>query len=271
GGGLLQEAIELTGLFIEQGPVVQVRGTGGRVEILEDLDEAIHYRGPLAILTNRMSASASEILAGAVQDYGRGIVIGEQTFGKGTVQSMMELERGQLKATIAKFYRITGGSTQHRGVEPDISYPAMHDMNSIGESALTEAMPWDTIDKVSYESYGSLEPVIDTLQDRHLKRQKNDPDYAYRLAVIDRRQEILKKKTLSLNEEVRRKERSDAKEWELALENKLRLAKNQTPIETLDELESEDAQDSQDDPQLVEAANILLDYAALSSQATAQK
>ena len=271
GGGLLQEAIELTGLFIEQGPVVQVRGTVGGVEILEDLDKAIYYKGPLAILTNRMSASASEILAGAVQDYGRGIVIGERTFGKGTVQSMIGLERGQLKATIAKFYRITGGSTQHKGVYPDIAYPSMHDMNSVGESALTEAMPWDTIAKVDYQPFGSPEPLMVPLRERHLQRQKNDPDYAYRLAMIERLQEMRKKDTLSLNEAVRRKERTDAEEWELALKNKRQLAKNLPLIETLDELDSEETEGSQDDPLLVEAAKVLLDYAELSSQLTAQK
>ncbi|MCF7975805.1 MAG: carboxy terminal-processing peptidase [Phycisphaerae bacterium] len=263
GGGLLQEAIELTGLLIKQGPVVQVRAAGGRIEILNDLDNAIYYDGPLAILTNRMSASASEILAGAVQDYGRGIVIGERTFGKGTVQAMMTLDRGQLKATIAKFYRITGGSTQHKGIVPDISYPTMHDVNSIGESALTEAMPWDTIGKITYPSYGNPQPFMTTLRDRHLERQKHDPDYTYRLAMIDYLQEMRKKNTLSLNEEVRRKERKDADEWQLTLENTRRLAKNQTPIETLDELESTESQDSQDDPLLIEAARILLDYAEL--------
>jgi carboxyl-terminal processing protease len=271
GGGLLQEAIELTGLFIEKGPVVQVRGIDGRVEILRDLDNAIHYRGPLAILTNRMSASASEILAGAVQDYGRGIVIGERTFGKGTVQSVMALDRGQFKATVAKFYRITGGSTQHRGVYPDISYPTMYDMNSIGESALPEAMAWDTIDEVPYQSYGNLQPSIAALRDRHQQRQKNDPDYAYRLAMIDHLQEMRKKKTLSLNEVVRRQERKDTDAWQLTLIHERRLAKNQAPIEKLDELESAETEDSQDDPLLVETANILLDYAELSSQLTAPK
>ncbi len=266
GGGLLQEALELTGLFIERGPVVQVRDAGGRIEVLRDRDKAIYYRGPLAILTNRLSASASEILAGAVQDYGRGIVIGERTFGKGTVQTVMDLDRGQLKATVAKFYRITGGSTQHKGVEPDISYPTMYDMNSIGESALIEAMPWDTIAKVSYPAYGSLQPFMATLRDRHLQRQKNDPDYQYRLAMIDHLQEMRRKNTLSLNEAVRRKERADADEWQLSLENERRLAKNQTPIKKLDELESEETEDSQDDPLLVETAHILLDYAGLSSQ-----
>jgi carboxyl-terminal processing protease len=270
GGGLLQEALELTGLFIEQGPVVQVRDAGGRIEVLRDRDRSIYYRGPLAILTNRLSASASEILAGAVQDYGRGIVIGERTFGKGTVQSVMPLDRGQLKATIAKFYRITGGSTQHRGVEPDITYPALHDMNSIGESALTEAMPWDTIAKVAYQAYGSVQPSIAALRDRHEQRQKDDPDYTYRLAWIDRLQETRAKNTLSLNEVVRRKERDDTKEWQLTLENTKRIAKGLTPIEKLEELDSEDEEESPEDPLLIETANILLDYVELSSKLTAQ-
>ncbi len=269
GGGLLQEALELTGLFIERGPVVQVRDAGGRIEVLRDRDKAIYYKGPLAILTNRLSASASEILAGAVQDYGRGIVIGERTFGKGTVQTMMELDRGQLKATVAKFYRITGGSTQHKGVEPDISYPTMYDMNSIGESALTEAMPWDTIARVTFPAYGNPKPLMTTLRDRHLERQTDDPDYKYRLAMIDHLQEMRAKNTLSLSEAVRRKEREDADKWQLTLENARRLAKGETPVKKLEELESEDTEeteDAEDDPLLVEAAHILLDYAGLSSQ-----
>lgn len=267
GGGLLQEAIELTGLFIEKGPVVQVRDIGGRVEVLSDYDRSIHYKGPLAILTNRLSASASEILAGAVQDYGRGIVVGERTFGKGTVQAMNPLERGQLKSTMAKFYRITGASTQHRGIEPDISYPiTLHDVNSIGESALPEALPWDTIDKVPYRSYGKVQPWIDDLRDRHLQRQESDADYTYRVAMIDHLQEMRKKNTLSLNEEVRRKEREDTRAWQLALENERRVAKNQDPIETLEELESEEEEDTSEDPLLAECAHILLDYAELSSR-----
>ena len=266
GGGLLQEAIELTGLFIKQGPLVQVRGVSGRTEVLTNQDRTMYYRGPLAVLTNRLSASASEIFAGAIQDYGRGLVMGERTFGKGTVQSVAALDRGQLKTTIAKFYRITGASTQHRGVEPDISYPALHDMNSIGESALAEAMPWDTIPKVTYEAYGNPQSFMADLRDRHERRQKSDPDFRYRLAMIDRLEEMRAKDTLSLNEDVRRKERNDAEEWELTLENNRRLAKNLEPVKELEELESEDAQDSQDDPLLVETANILLDYMELSSQ-----
>jgi carboxyl-terminal processing protease len=271
GGGLLQEAIELTGLFIEQGPVVQVRDADGRVEILRDPDSAIHYTGPLAILTNRLSASASEILAGAIQDYGRGIVIGERTFGKGTVQSVMALDRGQLKATIAKFYRITGGSTQHRGVEPDITYPALHDMNSIGESALTEAMPWDTIGKVAFQSYGSVQPLIASVRERHQQRQKDDPDYTYRLAWIDHLQETRTKKTLSLNEVVRRKERDDTKDWQLTLENIKRIAKDLAPIKTLEELDSEESDTPKEDPLLIETAHVLLDYAELSSASAGQR
>ncbi|MCP4451041.1 MAG: tail-specific protease, partial [Planctomycetes bacterium] len=271
GGGLLQEALELTGLFIEQGPVVQVRDAEGRVEVLRDLDRSIYYKGPLAILTNRLSASASEILAGAIQDYGRGIVIGEQTFGKGTVQSVMTLDRGQLKATIAKFYRVTGGSTQHRGVEPDITYPTLHDMNSIGESALTEAMPWDTIARVPYQAHGNVQPFIAALRERHQTRQKDDPDYTYRLAMIDHYQVIREKKTLSLNESVRRKERDDTKDWKLVLENIRRIAKDLTPIEKLEELDSEESDASQKDPLLVETANILLDYVELSSKLTVQR
>ncbi|MFT6423020.1 MAG: carboxyl-terminal processing protease, partial [Thalassolituus sp.] len=145
GGGSLEEAINLTGLFIPTGPVVQVRGARGNVEVLQDLDPEVLYSGPMTVVVNRLSASASEIFAGAIQDYGRGLVIGGQTFGKGTVQSLRPLTEGQLKITQAKFYRVSGESTQHQGVIPDIMFPSLFDKEKIGESALTLALPWDTI------------------------------------------------------------------------------------------------------------------------------
>src|SRR5690606_15452226 len=145
GGGSLEEAINLTGLFIRTGPVVQVRGNNGRVDVLADTDPSQLYDGPITVLVNRLSASASEIFAGAIQDYGRGLVVGSQTFGTGTVQSLRSLRSGQLKITQAKFYRISGDSTQHKGVIPDISFPSVIDASKIGESALSDSMPWDAI------------------------------------------------------------------------------------------------------------------------------
>jgi carboxyl-terminal processing protease len=274
-GGLLQEAIELTGLFIEQGPIVQVRTAGGNIEVLRDPDRGIYYRGPLAILTNRMSASASEILAGAVQDYGRGIVVGESTFGKGTVQSLLKLNRGQLKATIAKFYRITGESTQHKGVTPDIRYPSLYGMDTIGESALTDALPWDTIADVPFKSVSNVTPLMDAVRGRHQQRVHDDPDYTYRLAMIEHLKQMRSKTTLSLNEATRRRERKEIKEWEFTLTNKRRIAKNLEPITKLDEMDSDDDdnddEESKADPVLIETANILLDYAELSSKRIAQQ
>jgi carboxyl-terminal processing protease len=164
GGGFLNEAITLTGLFIDTGPVVQVRSTTGKVSVEWDNDAGQAYSGPLAVLVDRVSASASEIFAAAIQDYGRGIIIGSQTFGKGTVQNAVGLNRflpntdqklGQMKITIAKFYRIDGGSTQHVGVIPDISFPSRFEFMEFGESAQKNALLWDQIDKLEFASSGN--------------------------------------------------------------------------------------------------------------------
>lgn len=270
-GGLLQEAIALTGLFIEEGPIVQVRTSDGQTEILRDPDSGVYYRGPLAILTNRLSASASEILAGAIQDYGRGLVIGERTFGKGTVQSLLDLNRGQLKATIAKFYRITGESTQNKGVTPDIIYPGLYDIKEIGESALADALPWDTIAATRFASLNQVKPLMGLVRESHQRRMRDDPDYAYQLAMIEHLKDIRSKTTLSLNEDVRRRERKETKAKRLDLENQRRVAKNLEPIAKLEELESEDNEDAQSDPVLMESTRILLDYADLYLKRIAQQ
>ncbi|MCP1326747.1 S41 family peptidase, partial [Halomonas sp. 707D4] len=150
GGGALQEANSLIGLFIDRGPTVQVRDAQGRIQLYGDTDAGTVYDGPLTVLTNRLSASASEIFAGAIQDYGRGLVVGTTTFGKGTVQTLNELSHGQIKLTRAKFYRISGESTQNRGVEPDIAFPSLIDPERIGESSLDNALAWDTVQNVQY-------------------------------------------------------------------------------------------------------------------------
>jgi len=277
-GGLLQEAVELTGLFIEHGPIVQVRAADGSISILRDPDDSIYYRGPLALLTNRLSASASEICAAAIQDYGRGIVIGEPTFGKGTVQSLLKLDRGRLKATVAKFYRISGESTQYKGTNPDLSYPSLHNREEIGESALSGALPWDTITKAAYESFGNLSPVMDTLRTRHECRLQDDPDFRYLLALSEHLDKVRSETAISLNEAVRRRERDETTQWRLDLENSRRRDKSQEPITELSELKSDtmstahgnEDEEPRQDPVLVEAAHILLDYVELSAPKIAQ-
>ncbi len=173
GGGSLDEAIQLTGLFIEQGPVVQVRESGGRVTVNGDRDDKVTWDGPLAVLINRGSASASEIFAGAIQDYGRGLVIGETSFGKGTVQNIVDLDRwpanesrrfGQVKLTIAQFFRISGSSTQHKGVLPDIAFPASVGATEFGESTYENALPWTRIASLQHTQYGNFSPILSKLK-----------------------------------------------------------------------------------------------------------
>ena len=167
GGGYLPEATALTGLFIDKGPVVQLKDATGRVEVLDDPDPGIAYSGPLSVLVNRYSASASEIFAGALQDYHRAYILGQRTFGKGTVQNLIPLDRwsqkpmsGQITVTIGKFYRVTGESTQHRGVEPDVQLPSVIDMKEVGESSLEAALPWDRIQSASFNAWHDEHPVI---------------------------------------------------------------------------------------------------------------
>src|SRR5580704_5147206 len=188
GGGYLPEATALTGLFIDKGPVVQLKDTTGRVEVLDDPDSGVAYSGPLSVLVNRYSASASEIFAGALQDYHRAYVLGQTTFGKGTVQNLIPLDRwsqkpmsGQITVTIGKFYRVTGESTQHRGVEPDVQLPSVIDMKEVGESALEAALPWDRIQSASFNAWHDEHPVIalPSLVNEETVREQRDPDYRY--------------------------------------------------------------------------------------------
>lgn len=221
GGGSLQEAIQLTGLFIKDGPVVQVKNSANIVEINKDFDPSILYDGPLAVLVNRSSASASEIFSAAIQDYGRGIIIGENTFGKGTVQNMIDLNQsipiankkmGQLKLTIAKFYRVNGGSTQHKGVKPDIEFPSPYTAEEFGESSQKSALPWDQIKPADYNKYGDLSKLFPGLLSKHNERIKNDPEYQMVLDDIEEFKEIKEKKEFSLNEKIRKEERELAEE-----------------------------------------------------------
>lgn len=237
GGGSLQEADTMTSLFIPSGPTVQVKSNGSRPTIYRNNDDAVIYSGPMAVLVNRLSASASEIFAGAMQDYGRAVIVGGQTFGKGTVQTMIPLNRGQLKLTAAKFYRVSGQSTQNQGVIPDIEFPSLFDEEAIGESSLDGAMPWDVIKAARFAPFSELSPYIFDLQTRHLERTKNDPHFNYYRALKRKAQERSERTYLSLNEVQRREEKEQDDLWRLNLENMLRAATGKTVAADLDELE----------------------------------
>jgi carboxyl-terminal processing protease len=269
GGGSLQEVNVLTGLFIEQGPIVQVREARGTVEVLSDPDPNAYYRGPLAVMVNRLSASASEIFAGAIQDYRRGIVVGEQTYGKGTVQSLVPLSLGQLKVTLAMFYRVSGKSIQHKGVIPDIVFPGFYDSLTIGESSLPEALPWDTIAAAEYAPLPDLRPMIARLAERHQARTSTSPDYAYMLDLIAFINRARAKTALSLHEDTRRRERDAANRERLALENRRRKARGLDILKTLedsleDRSETPEAPSAdEEDFMLTETGHILADFIEL--------
>ncbi|MCX6904022.1 MAG: carboxy terminal-processing peptidase [Verrucomicrobia bacterium] len=239
GGGALEEAINLTGLFITNGPVVQVRDFDGRVTVDSDNDPEIAYDGPLVVLTSRFSASASEILAAALQDYGRALVVGDiSTHGKGTVQSLLELkpvvrpistnELGSLKYTIRKFYRINGSSTQLKGVTPDIVLPSVNNYADVGESALTNALAWDTIRKADYEAVNLIAPCLDELRKRSADRLEKDKDFAFLRQEIERYKKTKDDKTVSMNEAERIKEKKDN---EARAEARKKELKNRSELE----------------------------------------
>jgi len=216
GGGSLVEAVELTGLFIDKGPVVQQRTAEGRIEVEGDVKPGLAWDGPMGVLINRGSASASEIFAAAIQDYGRGLIIGEPSFGKGTVQTLLDLDRfsqsdktryGELKMTIAQFFRINGGTTQLRGVAPDIKLPVLSDSEHFGESSFSNALPWVSIKPATYVPLGNLKELVDPLQKRHEARIAKDKDFQDLREDIAEVQKIRKENAISLNEAVRRKER----------------------------------------------------------------
>jgi len=245
GGGSLQEANQLTGLFIEYGPTVQIRSAESRVWRDGKRRRSNYYDGPLAVMINRLSASASEIFAGAIQDYGRGIVVGEQSFGKGTVQSLIALQEGQLKITESKFYRISGESTQHRGVIPDIQYPSLFDPDEIGESALENALAWDQIAPARFNRYDDYRSIMPVLTAMHEKRAANDPDYLYLEDRVTMAQEARAITALPLQQSGRVAMRDDQESKALAIENKRRAAKGLTPLTSLtDSDEAGEAADS---------------------------
>ena len=270
GGGSLQEATELTSLFIDKGPTVLVRNADGKVDVLEDEDSGAFYKGPMALLVNRLSASASEIFAGAMQDYHRALIIGGQTFGKGTVQTIQPLNHGELKLTLAKFYRVSGQSTQHQGVLPDIGYPSIIDTKEIGESALPEAMTYDTIKPAIKPAVDPFKPFLAQLQSRHDVRSAKDAEFVFIEEKLALAKKLMSEKTVSLNEAERRKQHADIESQQLAMENVRRKAKGEEPLKELKK-EDEDALPSdddktkpEDDAYLAETGRILLDYLGLS-------
>jgi carboxyl-terminal processing protease len=259
GGGYLPEAESLTGLFIDRGPVVQLRDTTGRIEVDDDPDPAVFYSGPMIVLVDRFSASASEIFAGAIQDYGRALIVGQQTYGKGTVQNAHPLnytifgrkpELGQLNVTIGKYYRITGESTQDRGVTPDIALPSLIDANEVGESTRDRALPWDHIEPATFRAEGDLKSVAASLEKLHEDRTANSADFRYLHDDIAALDAMRGQKTLSLNLKTRETERKRVESERLERENTWRAAHDVKPAKSLDEIK-DDA-----------AAGILLDEAS---------
>lgn len=219
GGGSLAEAIDLTGLFIKNGPVVQVKSSDNQVQVFQDEDQGVLYSGPLVVLTNRFSASASEIFAGAIQDYQRGVIVGESTFGKGTVQSVLDLKRfindkepvGELKITFQKFYRVAGSSTQHKGVTPDVKLPSALSSEQYGESSSPNALPWDVIRSTSFQKTANVNgKLISDLNKSYLDRTKSDVSLKRYISETEELKKSLSETRISLNEAKRRKEMEEA-------------------------------------------------------------
>jgi len=269
-GGSLIEATDLTGLFIDQGPVVQLRSPQGRVEVNEDTDAGVAYEGPVVVLVDRFSASASEIFAGAIQDYRRGIIVGEPTFGKGTVQRLFQLDKwgpgkrghGQLKMTTAQFFRVNGESTQHRGVTPDIVFPTAVHSDEHGERALDNAVPWSRTNAADYKPQPDNTALITTLKTRHEARVKSDPGFKYLVAEAAARKVLRDQDSVSLMESKRRAERDSAEQGQLNRENVLRKARGLKPRVP----DSKDPVDDLDgDIQLEEAGRIVKDMATTTT------
>lgn len=293
GGGSLQEANQLVGLFIESGPTVQIKYSGSRngfTRSYGDNDPEVTYDGPLAVLVNRTSASASEIFAGAIQDYQRGLVLGGQTFGKGTVQEIIGMDYGQVKLTRSKFYRISGESTQHRGVIPDIAFPDFYDAyDDIGESSLDGALPWDTVRPVEYRRYNPINEILPALKVKHEARALSSPDFKYLRDQITRTKRSREREKISLNEVFVKAERESLRREEFDADNNRRQAKGLTlrewkdddDLNTEDKLASESVSETddakpavdteqsedEDDPLLIESGKILVDFISLNRDA----
>jgi len=267
GGGSLSEVNSLMGLFIPYGPVVQVKD-GTRVNYLGDSDKKVYFSKPVVVMVNRLSASASEIFAAAMQDYKRGLIVGTDTFGKGTVQTMKDMDLGNLKFTIQKFYRINGGSTQHKGVIPDIIFPPTYDRDEIGESSLDNPLPWDEVDSLIVKNKNpNYDNLINYLDGKHKERIKTNPDFIYNQKKYALIQEISKEKEVSLNREVRKKENEELEQKWLAITNEKLKAKNQPLLKDYHALEEyrkerakkEDIELLKEDGEINETLHIIAD------------
>jgi carboxyl-terminal processing protease len=301
GGGSLLEATTLTGLFIDKGPVVQVRNSSGRISLEEDVEPGMAWEGPLAVLVNRYSASASEIFAAAIQDYGRGLVVGEPTFGKGTVQSLLDLDdyapsdtpgMGQLKITMAQFFRVNGGSTQNRGVVPDIHFPSAGDPDEYGERSYDNALPWTSIDPARFDPSGDLNRMVAVADNRYQGRIGENQEFGWLLTDINDYNIHSKEKKVSLLEsvgrekmaedEVRRAERKAERSLlDPALSDENALAETSSPetsddsVDTIAEGDAEEGDNAVADGEeeeeegpdflLRETARIVADIAELDS------
>lgn len=282
GGGSLQEANELTGLFIEYGPTVQIRHSSRRVWRDGKRLKTTYYEGPLVVLINRLSASASEIFAGALQDYQRGLIVGDRSFGKGTVQTLIPLTEGQLKITESKFYRISGDSTQHRGVVPDVEFPSIYDAKEIGESSLDHALNWDQINPVRHQRYNDLSTVVPRVTASFVERSAGNPDFVYLEEQVEMARQTSEITELPLNEAARIALRESQEQKALVIENKRRKAKGEELLTSLDEDELDEADeaepelaaeeepaDEEPDVLLTEAGNVLVDMLLLKERAYA--
>ncbi len=290
GGGSLMEAIDLTGLFIDKGPVVQVRDIQGKVDVSEDTNAGVAWDGPFGVMVDRLSASASEIFAGAIQDYGRGIIMGTQTYGKGTVQSSIDLNRlvnpsvlerlaalvkgtvngaavsgkqgttpqlGQINLTMAKFYRITGSSTQHKGVMPDITFPSVYPMDKIGEDTEASALPWDTIDRSNFVPVSNLDPVRTNLVQLHNQRMDKSPAYKMLQQDIIELKQRDNETSVSLNEGKLKAERDSLDAKNLAKTNLLRSIRGLAPIKKGDKVTKDEGFDFVEDESLHVMADLM--------------
>lgn len=268
GGGSLLEAIELTGLFITTGPVVQVRDLRNHVEVDKDEDPSVSWTGPMAVMTDRFSASASEIFAGAIQDYNRGIIIGNTTYGKGTVQSSIEMKRvnpdlgdkgGIINLTTGKFYRVNGSSTQHKGVTPDIEFPNIFPANKYGESSEKSALPWDEIKSSTYKKFTDLSTTLSILKASHEARMKTNAEFKYLLQDITEFKKRDTEDSLPLNEQTLRKQRDELEQKNLERENERRVSRG---LSVLKKGETKPAKEEAYDFVRDESMQIITDYIA---------
>ena len=275
GGGSLPEAAMLTDLFVDPGPVVQIRQSDDTISRNYRAYQPAVYRAPVAVLINRLSASASEIFAGAIQDYGRGIVIGSTTFGKGSVQNLVDLKHGRLKITEAKFYRISGDSTQHRGVIPDVELPSLLDANEIGESSYDNALPWDRIHPAPHQKYYNIGKYLPKIETEHQERMAKDPEFIFLNKQSEMFKEAAEKKEVSLRLVTRQEEQKKMEKRALDNENQRRIAKGEKPYADYAALKAANGGDKdedappketdkeinpEEDPYLMEAGHILADF-----------